>query len=167
MFSGCQLSVWNMNMLGGNCAPRQLVQTTAIHSPADFCAVRKVQTRCDSGCKFERVPSSESLKVFFTTDLVSQCPGGISVWNGEDFLTSISESYVNSHLQFWLGGSESPAMVLLKGFASSNQKVLTPILLPVQISETGTQCQGGISGRVLGWFLLRKVSASRSPGWVP
>ena len=37
-------------------------------------------------------------------------------------------------------------MVLLKGFASSNQKVKTPILLPVQISETGTQCPGGISG---------------------
>ena len=69
----------------------------------------------------------------------------LNVWNGEDFLTSISESYANLHLQFWLGVSVSPAMVLLKGFASSNHKVQTPILLPVQISATVSHCPGGIS----------------------
>ena len=69
----------------------------------------------------------------------------LNVWNGEDFLTSISESYANLHLQFWLGVSVSPAIVLLKGFASSNHKVISPILLPVQISETVSHCPGGIS----------------------
>ena len=69
----------------------------------------------------------------------------LNIWNGEDFLTSISESYANLHLQFWLGVSVSPAIVLLKGFASSNHKVIPPILLPVQISETVSHCPGGIS----------------------
>ena len=36
-------------------------------------------------------------------------------------------------------------MVWLKGFASSHHIVISPILLAVQISETGTQCPGGIS----------------------
>ena len=67
----------------------------------------------------------------------------LNVWNGEDFLTSISESYANLHLQFWLGVSDHLPCVA-KGFASSNHKV-TPILLPVQISETVSHCPGGIS----------------------
>ena len=50
LFSGCLLSVWNMNF-GNTCAPRQLAQTTATHSPVDVCAGQKVQTRCDSCCK--------------------------------------------------------------------------------------------------------------------
>ena len=59
---------------------------------------------------------------------------------------SISESYANSNLQFWLGVSESPAMVLLKGFVSSHHIVETGILLPVLISEVVSQGPGGKHG---------------------
>ena len=59
---------------------------------------------------------------------------------------SISEPYANPHLQFWLGGSESPAMVLLKGFVSSHHIVETGILLPVLISEVVSQGPGGKHG---------------------
>ena len=52
---------------------------------------------------------------------------------------------MNSSLQFWLGVSESPAMMLLKGFVSSHHKVTSPTLLPVQISEAVSQGPGGIS----------------------
>jgi len=74
----------------------------------------------------------------------------LNVWNGEDFLTSISESYANLHLQFWLGVSESPAMVLLKGFMSAHHIVTSRILLPeVQISEAVSQGPGGITRLVV------------------
>ena len=75
-----------------------------------------------------RQPSWPGLRVDccpFPPLMVSQCQGGISAWNGEYFLISVSEPYASLHLQFWLGVSESPAMVLLKGVVSSNLKVIT------------------------------------------
>jgi hypothetical protein len=123
-------------------ARRQWLAMFAIQSLGDLCNARQEQGRYDSGCKFARVPKHGSSTALVPTDIDGECPGGISRLTA-NFLTSISEPYANSHLQFWLGGSELPAMVLLKGFVSSHHIVASRILLPVRISETVFQGPGG------------------------
>ena len=68
-------------VLGNSDARRQWVSMFAIHSPDDLSAVRQEHSRYDSGCDFQCMPISESPTTSLSTDMVSQCPGGIWVWN--------------------------------------------------------------------------------------
>jgi hypothetical protein len=66
---------------------RQWLPATALLPLVDGYVVRQELVRYHSGYEFERLPNSESPTIVLSPETLLECPGGISVCNGEESKT--------------------------------------------------------------------------------
>ena len=142
--------------------PSNIDPVTRIHKLTYYpCVKNYTRGRYDSGFDFVCVPSSESPTPPEGSNVSPEGSNGSTRSTANDsFLTSFSEPYAISRLQFGLEICESPAMVLLQGVTSSLDQVNVSVLLPVPICSLFA-ATGGMSV----WNGTQVISGARRQRW--